>query len=387
MIAYVRAVVLVMVAASCKYGEPFAGPGDAAVIDMPRVDGTDGSGCTALQVGTGTVHTCARLSDSTMWCWGGNQQGQLGVATQTMCGPGMACSPTPQQVPVSAVNDLALGDRHTCTTTASGVYCWGANVQGEFGDGTNTSSPAPIAVALRAGTTALATGQLYTCSLIGTGVQCSGQNQFGEVGDGTGTVQLSPKAAILPVVTVVKLGAGYDHMMAITDNGDLYGWGLNTSVQLDSGQPGSVFTPVQLAATNVTQVAGGVSHTCALISDHHVTCRGSNARGQIGQTGMGPFAFSDVTSITTPVDAIAAGGDLTCVITQGAVKCFGDHYSGTPMPITLPRPATALAVGNAHACAILDDGSVWCWGDNTHGQLGDGTTMTSRTVAKHALCR
>jgi alpha-tubulin suppressor-like RCC1 family protein len=384
MIADVVRVLIAVAATACRYNEPIVGGVDAP-IDSP-VDSSDATACHALEVAAGSGHTCARLDDGSLWCWGANNKGQLGMTTQAMCGI-TPCNPTPQQVQVSTVDAMALGDRHTCVSTATGVYCWGANTEGEFGNGMMADSTAPVLIDARAGTTALVAGALQTCSLIGTGVQCSGRNQFGEVGDGTGMIRLNPTAALLSLVTVTKLGSGFNHVFAIADNGDLYGWGLNGNIQLDSAQPAAVFAPIRLAQSNVVQVAGGVFHTCALISDHHLECRGSNARGQIAQTTATNFAFTEITAITAPIDAVAAGGDQTCVLTEGAVKCFGDHYGATPVPITLPRPATGIFAGNAHACAILDDGSVWCWGDNSRGQLGDGTTTSSQTTGRHALCR
>jgi alpha-tubulin suppressor-like RCC1 family protein len=348
-------------------------------------DGHDGAPCAAMEIAAGGDHTCARLSDGSMTCWGANDRGQIGVAMQTTCS-GTPCNPTPVQVPLSTVMSMGLGDDHTCALTANGVFCWGANGDGEFGDASTNDSAQPKMIAQRAGTEVLVAGDSHTCSLKNHQVLCSGKNSFGELGDGSTAPSTVPIPALTTVVTVAKIGTGFNHMVVISDTNDLYGWGNNTANQLDSVDRNNRLSPITLNMANVIQVAGGSLHTCIVATDHHVACRGSNAHGQLAQIGTGTFGFVPVTSVTN-VDTIAAGGEQTCALAGGMVRCFGLGFSNNPVLITLPHPATAITAGTSHACAILDDNSVWCWGSNASGQLGDGTTTSHQTAPVPAVCR
>jgi alpha-tubulin suppressor-like RCC1 family protein len=374
-----RASLIAVVAIGCKFSEPTVG-GDAGV------DSRDGPGgmCAAMEIAAGGDHACARLSDGTMTCWGANDRGQIGVAAQTTCTT--SCNPTPVQVPLSTVTSLGLGDDHTCAVTANGVYCWGANQDGEFGDGGTNDSATPELIGNRAGTEVLVAGDSHTCSLRVGSVLCSGNNGFGELGIGNNNPSTVPVAATLSGITVAKLGTGFNHVLAISDTQMLYGWGHNASIQLDN-TAGDKLSPMMLAIPeHVLQVVGGVLHTCALLDNHTLKCRGSNASGQLAQATTGTFGFVPLPGITG-VDMISAGGQHTCMLSAGAVRCFGLHFTNNPVLITLPHPATAIASGSSHACALLDDHSVWCWGDNSQGQLGDGTTTMSQTTGVNAVCR
>lgn len=375
--------------AACKYSQPTIGGDDAAQggDDAPTVDASrvDASACAAVEIAASGAHTCARLGNGAVWCWGDNNQGEVGVASILICNA-RRCQPTPVQVSLPAASALGLGDQHTCAVTSGGVYCWGANDTAEFGNNLGDSGT-PVLIDQRNGSLALVAGDTHTCSLVaGGGVICSGLNQYGDVGDGTMSQANLPVSVVgLPAITA--LGTGFEHTCGIANNGDLYCWGLNNTVQIaNSGS--TVPTAIHVTGvTKVTQMAGGAGHTCALQADRSAHCRGSNSNGQLGLgTIGGSGAFGKV--IVDHLDAISAGANHTCLLASGAVSCVGEGYDMNPVAIALPRPATAIASGSYHACAILDDGTVYCWGINTYGQLGNGAagTGTGATGVHAMLC-
>lgn len=140
--------------------------------------------------------------------------------------------------------------------------------------------------------------------------------------------------------------------------------------------------------------ATGDPHACALLSDGSVSCWGSNTRGELGNNSIALAAYDPVPVLElTGATAITAGIGFTCaLVTGGTIKCWGDNRSGSlgndGGPILGPGEwvtvsdisnATAISAGSLHACALLVDGTVKCWGYNSDGQLGDGTTTTRMT--------
>jgi alpha-tubulin suppressor-like RCC1 family protein len=375
----------IAVLAACKYSSPSVGGDATPQNDVPL--GTDGppidaSACAAVEIAASGAHTCARLGNGEVWCWGLNNQGQIGVASTTLC-VGLRCQPSPVQVALPAATALGLGDQHTCAITGADVYCWGADDSGQFGDNNAGNTGTPTLIAQRAGSLALVGGDTHTCSLAGGAVSCSGFNQYGDVGDGTMNPAPTPVSVTgLPAITA--LGTGFEHVCAIANNGDLYCWGLNNTVQI-ANTGSTVPTAIHVTGVSkVTQVVAGSGHTCALQGDNTAHCRGSNSNGQLGLGTLGGSgAFGK--AIVDHLDAISAGANHTCFLTHGAVSCVGEGYDMTPVAITLPRPATTIASGSYHACAILEDGTVYCWGINTYGQLGDGSTVTSGATGVHAM--
>jgi alpha-tubulin suppressor-like RCC1 family protein len=138
-------------------------------------------------------------------------------------------------------------------------------------------------------------------------------------------------------------------------------------------------TPTAVAGfAGAIGVAAGRDHICAMRADHTVVCRGSNAVGQVA-----------IASVPDAVE-ISANHNHTCVRdSAGAVSCSGDNYGTAPVAIALPRPALAIAAGTSHDCAITDDHTVWCWGSESFGQLGNGITamMRESTPQQATLCQ
>ena len=354
----------------------------------------------ATAVGNGDSHTCASLPDNTVQCWGDNTYGQLGTDWILP----RAFNP----IPVAGVTTAATvttGGAHTCVRHTNGtISCWGSNVSGQLGNGTTNDSFTPVtvsgistAIAITASRSRLDSWG-HTCALLAGGtVQCWGRNLVGQLGTGNTTDSQTP-IAVSGLTGVTAVEAGGFHTCAVQSGGTIKCWGDNSLGQVGDGTTAPTrTTPVTvLGVSNATALALGGDFSCALIADGTVKCWGGNGQGRLGDGGAMP---TNSTAVTTPVTvtgitsaiAITAGRGHACVVLSGGtVKCWGDNSAGmlgngtttsssTPVTTTGLASAVALTAGAVHTCARLADGTVQCWGDNASGQVGPGGTNSSGT--------
>ncbi|MGE3901637.1 MAG: RCC1 repeat-containing protein [Nitrospiraceae bacterium] len=350
-------------------------------------------GAPATAITAKSSHVCASLADGLVSCWGDNNFGQLGNGTM---------EPSSSPVPVIGLSapatGVAAGANHSCALLTGGtVACWGANFDGQLGNGTTTPSASPVTVTgLSAPVTAIAAGFTYTCALLTSGtVSCWGANGSGQLGNGT-TMRSSIPVAVVnsngaTLTGVTVIAAGSNHTCALLTDGTVACWGATFDGQLGNGTTTPSSNPVTVTGlTTAIAVAAGGSHSCALLTGGTVACWGANFDGQLGNGTTTPSASPvTVTGLSAPVTAIAAGFAHTCaVLTGGTVSCWGVNGSGqlgngttmrSSSPVTVTGLATAVDItaGSFNSCARLDDGTVACWGANSDGQLGNGTTMRS----------
>jgi ribulose-5-phosphate 4-epimerase/fuculose-1-phosphate aldolase len=200
------------------------------------------------------------------------------------------------------------------------------------------------------------------------------------------------QVAGLRSVGATQVSAGYRYTCALLSNHTVKCWGFNGRGQLGNGKKTSSLTPVPVKGIrNATQVSTGAFHACAVLSNHRVKCWGYNYSGQLGNGKIlgGRYRHS---SIPVPVGGIknaiqvSAGHEHTCaLLSNHTVKCWGKNTDGalgngtttdssTPVPVSGVTNATQVSAGHEHSCALLSDGTVECWGGNNRGQLGDGGT-------------
>jgi alpha-tubulin suppressor-like RCC1 family protein len=344
-------------------------------------------------------------------CWGANDSGQLGDGTE------LSNMNTPVAVAGvrTEVSAIAAGGRHTCALTSAGsVICWGNNDAGQLGDGTMVKKNTPVeVVGLTDSVRAITAGGAHTCALATTGgVKCWGANDSGQLGNGTEANASLPVDVFSLTDGIIAIEAGGHHTCALTSSGAVKCWGENEDGQLGDGSTVDKNTPVDVMglARGVRAIAAGGYHTCAVTSTGRVLCWGDNSQGQLGNGAeadkTGPSA---VIGLSSGVSAITAGSGLvgesesfvsahTCALNaEGGVLCWGNNDDGElgagealdrniPVAVAgLTTGITAVAAGGLHTCTLTTAGAVKCWGDNTQGQLGNGTTTDSFTPIDVAL--
>jgi alpha-tubulin suppressor-like RCC1 family protein len=347
----------------------------------------------SVQLALGYLHTCARKADGKVRCWGDNGAGQLGDGVSFEAGT-RAPALVPKEVPgIGDAVHLASGLSHSCVVhRTGGVSCWGLNSFGQLGDATENRSSTPVDVIGVTDAVAVACGTSFTCALLRGGtVSCWGANYAGQLGDGT-KINRPTAASVTQLSGVVALAAAESHACAVLDGGKVQCWGRNTDGQLGNGTTVESLVPTPIASlTGIAQVVAASHFTCARLVSGQVSCWGSNADGQLG-TGSANAAPNPSPAITNVNDAIALGigYDHACAARRGgAVACWGSAGAGqvgsgsVPEDASIPRPTAVVGVGDAldvstggdHSCATTRSGAVFCWGSNTFGQLGNGTTQ------------
>jgi alpha-tubulin suppressor-like RCC1 family protein len=291
---------------------------------------------------------------------------------------------------------IATGAGHTCILYSDQtIRCTGQNSQGQVGNGTYTNVFEP---ALSSGTVnpvTLHAGLEHTCTLVGDGrMQCWGTNYTGQLGDGTfGGFALTPQF-VHGMTNAVKAFTGGFFTCAIVSDNTVQCWGRNQDGQLGNGDSTTdVALPAPVQGLGpVADFAAGGYHACAIMSDRTVKCWGRNVRGQVGDgTTNTPVVQPHVVGGLNNVAALSLGTYHSCALLQDrTVQCWGQNdfgqigaqgvvFSATPVAVSGITNAVGIATGFLHTCALLADGTVRCWGHNDFGQLGDGTTTSSAT--------
>jgi alpha-tubulin suppressor-like RCC1 family protein len=345
-----------------------------------------------VAVAAGEYHTCALTSAGAMLCWGYNEDGELGNGSTSD-----SAVPVPVSGLSAGVAQMSLGNFHSCALLASGaVRCWGYNSEGQLGNGGSVGSATPVAVTgLASGVRAIAAGSAHTCALMASGgqVMCWGYNGAGQFGNGTQSGSRTPVAATGLTGPLASLTAGNLHTCGLDAAGRALCWGSNIAFQLGNGQAIGISTPTAVTGltSGVAAITVGGAHACALTEAGRVLCWGYDALGQLGDGGFGGSSSLPVPmGLSSGVAAISAGSYHTCALTSaGTVYCWGGNGHGqlgngttadssTPVAVTgLGSGARAIAAGNAHTCAISAAGQLLCWGYNAQGQLGTGSTTSS----------
>ena len=256
---------------------------------------TDVAGLSGVSsIAAGEDHTCALTSGGGVKCWGANYAGQLGNGTTAD-----SLSPVNVSGLASGVFAIAAGGGHSCAITDLGqVKCWGANYRGQLGNDTTTSSSVPVLVTgLANGVTAIALGDRESCAVTSIGrVACWGANEDGQLGNGTRTSSTVPVFVSGLTSRVITVATDGGHACAVTNSGGVKCWGANHWGQLGNGTTTDTLAPVDVArlGSGVVAIAAGVEHTCALMSGGQVKCWGTD--------GVGRESDRPTTVSTIPVD-------------------------------------------------------------------------------------
>jgi alpha-tubulin suppressor-like RCC1 family protein len=297
-----------------------------------------------------STHTTYVKDDGSVWAWGNNSNGQLGDGSTTQ-------KNTPVQVSVlSSIRSVAAGSSHTAAMKSDGtVWTWGNNANGQLGNGLTVDSATPALISVLSSMTAIAAGSGHTVALKNDGtVWAWGNNINGQLGDGS-TTQRNTPVQVGGLASVTAIAAGSGHTVALKNDGTVWAWGNNSNGQLGNGLTVDSATPVQVSGlsnvTMMTAIAAGLGHTVALRSDGTVWTWGLNGKGQLGN------------GLTTD--------------------------SATPVQVGTLSDVTDIAAGYEGSVALkgvlTGDGTVWTWGSNVYGQLGNGLTVDSATPVRTSL--
>ena len=297
---------------------------------------------------SGSSHSLAVKADGTVWAWGANDSGQLGISTV------YHWSPTPIRVSdLCGVVSVAAGSSYSLAVKADGtVWAWGANESGQLGNGTQTGGRTPVSVSGLSGVVSVAAGWLLSIALKQDGTVWA----WGEWGGG---------GSLFPIMAsglsgITAIAAGYRYTIALRSDGTVWTWdGLAVQVPsvssvacvaagracdgfiLLSGTgwvASRISRPLRSESpVGVKQVAGGIDFSFVLLDDGTAWSWGSNDSGQLGD------------------------GTLT--------------ENDSPRQVNGLVGVTAIAAGEHHSIALKDDGTVWTWGANKYGQLGDGSWL------------
>lgn len=345
----------------------------------------------------GFYHSLAAKYDGTVWAWGANNAGQLGDG-----------STTSQEIPIQtdilpSVSSVAGGVLHSMALTFDGkVWAWGHNSKGQLGDGTTTTKPTPFQVGGLPDAVGISAGHWFSSYAVGVdgSAWAWGYNIYGQLGDGTTTLRTTP-TQLTTLSGVVAIEGGQYHALALLSDGTVRAWGKNSFGSLGNGTTIQSSLPVQVMVlpqggppvpfTDVVQISTGLSSSYALRSDGSVWAWGYNGSGQLGigsAVTQSVLAYQ-VSTLSDGVIAISGGGDYCFALKEdGSLWGWGKNTEGqlgdgtaitryTPVPIT-GQALTVAAGTRKHALSVDVDGTLRSWGANIKGELGDGTT-TSRS--------
>jgi alpha-tubulin suppressor-like RCC1 family protein len=294
--------------------------------------------------------SCALTTDSKVTCWGDDSVGQLGDGTAGGNRPTPAFVKMEDGSDLNSVADVAAGSCFSCALTSIGgigVYCWGCNNRSQLGRTTAETPQSAVALLVpsSSGARLLAVGD-EEAQFFGIDMVCGwGSNLGSALSDGATTMFATPTCFSLASVLQPFLGEG--HGCVRLTSGGVQCWGLQIGSSTILAPPGAVVPGIV-----ATTLGGGMAHMCARDANANVRCWGANGSGSLGDG-----TSQDSTIPTTVLDA--RGMPLAGVLSDGL------SISGTA----------------SHTCAILGDGSLYCWGWNSKGQIGNGVSNTNEPNA------
>ena len=345
----------------------------------------------APQLSAGAGHGAGIKNDGGLFTWGFNEAGQLGTGDS---GQPITSPQRPGSTLSSAYSAVANGASHTLAVKLDGtLWTWGGNASGQLGDGTTTSLNTPIQIGT--GYLVVAAGNSHSLGIKTDGTLWSwGNNGTGQLGDGTSNSTSIPTYIGTGFYTVT---AGTSHTVAIKTDGTLWAWGSNNFGQLGDSTGDDRYAP-QMIGSGFTAAAAGAFHTIAVKNDGTLWAWGQNTNGQLGDnTTQNRYAPVQVGSGYSPVSAngvtgtLAAGNAHSLALKpDGSLWAWGSNTSGqlgeetttdtlTPKAIEPTNVFTTVAANANHSLALKPDGTVWSWGANSTGQLGDATLASRQS--------
>jgi alpha-tubulin suppressor-like RCC1 family protein len=346
----------------------------------------------------GARSTVVKKSDGTVWTWGANFSGKLGIGVSSTNLARMVV-PTEVHGPLdvgflNSITAIMGGEVHNVALKSDGtVWAWGNNVFGQLGNGSNTEAHDPVQVSGLSSIVSLGGRGYHTLAVDASGAIWGwGWNSAGELGDGTTNATTVP-VKVVGLTNPAMVSSGYKFSLALMPNGTVFQWGHGRVIA-------NTFAPTQTPGlSNIISISAGWDHALALRSDHTVWAWGQNNVGEVGDgtTNNRPNPIQ-----VTPLSNIVAvsGGDWhsSALASDGTVWKWGrndvgqlgngtadgaNNYIPHPIPARIQLDnlggtftnIVMVAARDWHNIAVKADGSVWQWGANDQGQCGDNTTV------------
>ena len=374
----------------------------SAVCDSLAADTGDDDNTSPVwtQISAGADHVLAINDKGELYAWGHNNLGQLGNGEKGLIFSDISEDKnTPQRI--GSDTDwkiVAAGSYHSLALKNDGtLYTWGHNGSGQLGNNSDTGITRPAQVGTDTWK-AIAAGDNYSLALRSSGsLYAWGTNKFGQLGDGTRRLSITPKLIGTAADVWKAVAVGYTHSLAIKNDGTLYTWGNNSHGQLGrvTTTPWSA-TPTRIGTdSDWKAAAGGTEHSLALKNDGTLHSWGDNSSGQLGDGTTTPHTTP--TQIGTDADwkALACGGAHSLAVkSDGGLYTWGSNRTGQlginnnsnrRSPSQVEGTGWDKVIGGrgirgklSHSLALKSDGTLYSWGYNMNGQLGNGPTGIER---------